>query len=192
MNTKKRKYNSSRRARAKEETVTTILESAVKLHSQGITSIEMLANDAGVSVASVRKHFPTREALFRGCTDHFSRRHIPPSPELWAGKADRSERIQACVNYLFPYLEVSMGVVWLAYRLEDEIQVMKENVSNIEQYLDAAVNAVLTEANQEPETKKAVRFILHPLTYRNMRVQGGFQPDECVRFSSNMLARYIK
>ncbi|HZG84834.1 TetR/AcrR family transcriptional regulator [Paenibacillus sp.] len=192
MSTKKRKYHSERRARSKEETVTAILDSAVKLHEQGITSIQALANDAGVSVASVRKYFPTQEKLFRGCSAHFYTKQTPPSIELWEGVADRDDRIRICVERIYPFLEAAMGVIGLAYRLQDESEAMKENVMAIERYLDAAVDTVLGGAGQDAETRKAVRFILHPLSYRNMRIHGGLQFDECVKFSSNMLAMLIK
>lgn len=193
MSEKKRQYNSERRELAKKQTRLDILEAAVTMHSKGVASVQELAKEAGVSVATVRKHFPTLEDLFTGCISHFSQKHHPPSPEKWAHTADVAERASICVESLYAFFEASMGVVWLAFRLQDEYPVMKATIHQVEQYLDTAVDAVL--GNSHPTdafARKTVRSVLHPLFYRTLRLHGGFQPDECIRFSSNIIAMHIK
>jgi AcrR family transcriptional regulator len=67
-----RKYDSSKRIKAAEQTRKDILRAELKLHWKGITEFDPLAREAGCSVATLRKHFPTREALFQNCTRAFA------------------------------------------------------------------------------------------------------------------------
>ena len=67
-----RKYDSSRRREAAEKTRRDILQAALRLHWEGDTRYESLAEAAGCSVATVRKYFPAKEELFRNCTRTFA------------------------------------------------------------------------------------------------------------------------
>ena len=192
MSKTKRQYNSVRRTQAKQQTMLDIVEAAVTMHSAGITAVEEVAKEAGVSAATVRKYFPTQEDLFKGCTLHFSRKYSPPSPEQWAQIDEASERISVCVEQLYAFLEISMGVTWLAFRTQDESPVMKQTLLHMEQYIDVAVNAVFGKKQpKDAFARKAVRSVLHPLYYRTLRLHGGFQPDDCIRFSSNTIASIL-
>ena len=76
-----RQYNSSRRRKAAEQTRQDILQAALKLHAEGVTEFEPLAREAGCSLATVRKHFPTKETLFKNCTRAFAETLILPDLE---------------------------------------------------------------------------------------------------------------
>ena len=67
-----RQYDSSRRRKAAEQTRQDILQAALKLHWDGITEFEPLAREAGCSLATLRKHFPSKELLFGSCTRAFA------------------------------------------------------------------------------------------------------------------------
>lgn len=188
----KRTYRSERRERSKEQTRLEILESAITLHSQGITSVQQLANAAGVSVATVRKYFPTMEELYMGCTSHFAQKNIPPSFEEWISIPDASERVNVCVEKIYAFFEISLGLTWLAFRLQNDSSVMKQIILQIEQYLDGAIQTLLADWHPaDPAIGKFIRSILHPLYYRTLRLHGGLEPDECVRFSSNIICLHL-
>ena len=189
----KRKYHSERRELSKEQTRLDIMEAAVALHSQGITSVQELAKAAGVSVPTIRKYFPTMEELFMGCTTHFAQKNIPPSPEKWLSIPDAAERVNICVESIYEFFEVSLGVTWLAIRLQNDSPVMKRVILQIEQYIDAAVTTLLEDAHPiDPAATKTIRSVLHPLFYRTLRLHGGFEPEECARFSSNIIVVHMK
>jgi len=58
-----RQYDSSRRKKAAEQTRKDILQAALKLHWEGITGFEPLAREAGCSLATLRKYFPSGNPL---------------------------------------------------------------------------------------------------------------------------------
>lgn len=69
-----RQYDSSRRKKAAEQIHPGILQAALKLHWEAITEFELLAEEAACLLATVRKHFPTEEALYRECAQASSHR----------------------------------------------------------------------------------------------------------------------
>ncbi len=170
----KRTYNSSRRAEAKQHTRLAILDAAVKLHTQGNLSLTDLAKEAGVSLPTVRKHFPTLEDLLAGCSAHFDEKFQPPSPEDWMNLATLQERARVCIDRLFDYYETASGVLWLAFRIRDESGVMENNVMQMEGYVDVLVQTVLgSDYGGKDELKRIARSVLHPMFHRSLRIHGG-------------------
>lgn len=95
-----RRYRSTRRAQAVEETRRRILLATMELHGeQGIlaTSWEDIARRAGVALATVYRHFPTLGELVPACGALAEQFIQPPRPELaetlFAGVDDVAERV---------------------------------------------------------------------------------------------------
>lgn len=188
MSTKKRTYKSKLREQNKRETINNILTAAVKLHGKGDTALESLAEEAGVSVATIRKNFPTKEELFKGCTEHFIKTHNIPSLSEISSIEEPAERLVSMVREIYSFFEAAMGHNWLAYRLQDESPVMAETILQMESFVQAATEMLLREwslehqeSNQHAELYGFVSGLLSPLTYRSLRMLGRLQPDQCIR-----------
>src|SRR5210317_308925 len=108
-----RQYNSSRRRKAAEQTRRDILQAALKLHAEGVTEFEPLAREAGCSLATVRKHFPTKETLFQNCTRTFAETLTLPDLAALDGIGDARQRIEASVAELCRIHEAMFGYAWL-------------------------------------------------------------------------------
>ena len=93
-----RTYNSSRRAANAERTRQAIVEAAVRMHGQGITTLAAVAEEAGVALPTLTKHFPTREALFGACTHHVAERLEIPAPEEFLAVPDPAEQVERLVR----------------------------------------------------------------------------------------------
>ena len=109
-----RQYNSSRRKKAAEQTRQDILQAALKLHWQGITEFEPLAREAGCSLATLRKHFPSKESLFGGCTRAFAETLTMPDMSALGAITEPVDRIEKNVSELCRMHEVMFGYAWLS------------------------------------------------------------------------------
>jgi AcrR family transcriptional regulator len=179
-----RQYDSSRRAAAAAKTRADIVTAAVMLHGQGILDIEAVAKQAGVSMATVRKHFPTREDLFRGCTGVFLETVEQPAPEVLAAIPDPYERLSVVVDGVFAIQADWNGQMFQGYVVRAESHVVEQVVAGGEAYTWALVDALMHDWQGDPDRLRAVRGLafglLSTLGYRALRTLGGLTQDEAV------------
>lgn len=94
-----RKYDMDARAEATGATRASIVEAAMRLHAeQGVTttSWQAIAREAGVSTATVYRHFPTSAELIAACARTVFDIVAPPTPEAaaveFAAMTDAADR----------------------------------------------------------------------------------------------------
>lgn len=180
-----RQYDSSRRRRAAEQTRRDILQAALKLHAAGVTEFAPLAREAGCSVATVRKHFPTRETLFQNCTRTFAETLVLPDLEELGGIADARQRIEASVAELCRVHEAMFGYAWLGAQQRDGSPTLEREMTAYEGLADAIAEIVTPPGS----TRAAlVRGLLDFLTYRALRLSGRLSGRE----AAAELARTIR
>jgi len=170
-----RKYDSSNRRKAAARTRQDILQAALKLHREGITGFEALAREAGCSVATVRKHFPTKETLFQNCTRTFAETLTLPDPEALGEITDPVERIEASVSELCRIHEAMFGYAWLGAHQRKVSPNLEAEMAAYDTLADAVSDLVAPHG-----TAKAapVRGLLDFLTYRAMRLSGRLSPGQ--------------
>ena len=187
-----RKYNSQRRAESAERTRQAIVEAAVKMHQQGVTTLSAVAEEAGVSLPTVNKYFPTREDLFGACTTHVAAHLDYPSPDALAAIDDAGERLSQLVQQVFVLHETTFGTAWTGYRLEDESQMMAEAMANYEHFIGLLVDAMLHDLDHFIGDKATiagfVRAALSPLTYRALRLRNGLDQADAARYMTVALS----
>jgi len=164
-----RKYDSSRRRRAAEQTRRDILQAALKLHAAGVTEFEPLAREAGCSVATVRKHFPTRETLFQNCTRAFAETLVLPDLGELRGIADARQRIEASVVELCRVHEAMFGYAWLGAQQRDGSPALEREMAAYEGLANAIAEIVMPPGSTHAAL---VRGLLDFLTYRALRLSG--------------------
>jgi AcrR family transcriptional regulator len=188
----KRTYNSQRRAANAERTRQAIVEAAVKLHGEGVTTLSAVADAAGVSLPTVNKHFPTREDLFDACTQHHRSQLEAQEPEDLATISDRGERLYQVVLNVHRIHEQSFGQSWTGYKLEDEsptlASAMQDYERSVADYVDAALQDWTGNADDAKTTAAFVRGLLNPLTYRALRLKNGLSFDEATAQIAKTLA----
>jgi len=190
---KPRAYHSPHRAAGAMRTREAIVEAAVRVHAQGITTLAAVAEEAGVSLPTVTKHFPTREDLFGACTQHAAVATEYPSPEAIAGIADARERVDRCVRETFHLHEQSFGLCWTGYRLADESPAMAGAMEAYEGLVAALADAMLSglPGGVDESTRAFVRAVLGPLAYRGLRLGGGLTPDDAIISTTRALRRLL-
>lgn len=184
-----RNYDGSRRAEAARRTREQILAAAFRLHGEGILDIDVLAREANVSVPTVRKHFPTREILFEGCTAYGL--HLVSMPDIESiGKvSDPIERVEFAVRQVYSLHESLFGQVWTAFQHELESTAFATTLSQIEDQVARVTDELLAAwpASGEGRLRGLIAGMFSPLTYRGLRLHGGLSPSEAVRQAASMI-----
>lgn len=84
--TKQRTYRKTKRAEDEQRTRARIVDAAEALHGEvgpSATTIAAIAERAGVTRATVYRHFPDDESLFLACSSQWLSRQVLPDPDRW-------------------------------------------------------------------------------------------------------------
>ncbi len=185
-----RTYNSRHRIESASHTRQAIVEAAIKMHGEGVTTLAAVAEKAGVSLPTLNKYFPTREDLFLACTAHFATQLDRPSPEALRAIEDPGERLRRVVRDVYHLHEQSMGQMWGGYRLEDESPVLARTIAESEQQT-ASTASILPYEDVVGDHETAYRFAcaaLNLLTYRALRIRNGLSFEDAVKHMTLALA----
>jgi AcrR family transcriptional regulator len=173
-----RKYDASRRRETAAKTRQEILQAAMRLHWRGITEFEPLAREAGCSVATLRKHFPSKEALFQGCTHAFAATVTLPDTAALAAIGDPVQRLTQSVAELCRFHEVQLGYAWLgAWQRKDSPTL--DAVMGAYDGLTDTIGRTITPLGSA--RAPLIRGLLDFLTYRALRLSGRLTPEDATR-----------
>src|ERR671928_714730 len=101
-----RPYRQKVRAERHAETRQRIIESAVALHLErgpAQTSINAIADRAGVNRVTVYRHFPDARTLLEACSAHARRVNPPPDVDRWRRIDDPRRRTEVALTQLYDY-----------------------------------------------------------------------------------------
>ena len=101
-----RPYRQKVRAERQEETRQRIIEAAVALHLErgpAQTSINAIAERAGVNRVTVYRHFPDARTLLEACSAHARRLNPPPDLNRWRMIDDPRQRTEVALTQLYDY-----------------------------------------------------------------------------------------
>jgi len=172
-----RQYDSSRRKNTARQTRQDILQAALKLHWEGITGYEPLAREAGCSLATVRKHFPSKEKLFQNCTRTFAETLTMPDLAALGAIAEPGRRIEQSVSELCRVHEAMFGYAWLGAHQRGDSPTLDAEMGAYEGLTDAIAGII---APAESEKAPLLRGLLDFLTYRALRLAGKLSPQEVI------------
>jgi AcrR family transcriptional regulator len=170
-----RQYDSSRRKKAAEQTRQDILQAALKLHWEGITGFEPLARQAGCSLATLRKHYPSKEALFKSCTQAFAETLTMPDLPALGAIAEPTERIEESVSELCRIHEAMFGYAWHSAHQRKDSPALDAVMNAYEGLADAIAELIAPAGSPKAAL---VRGLLDFLTYRALRVSGRLSPEK--------------
>jgi AcrR family transcriptional regulator len=101
-----RPYRQKVRAERQAETRQRIVESAVALHLErgpAQTSINAIAERAGVNRVTIYRHFPDARTLLEACSAHARTINPPPDLDGWRRIDDPRQRTQVALTQLYDY-----------------------------------------------------------------------------------------
>jgi len=192
-----RAYDSSRRAKQARRTQLRILDAAVALHRLGITEYEPLAKAAGVSTATVRKYFPNKETVFRGCTAHFFASFEAPELEAAATLSDPGERIARVSAELCRAHEETHDLIWHSYVGAQQSPALAGAIEALTGLVAGAADVVVDgpglalDGDARNEARARVRALLDTLTYRAFRVHAGFDAEATRREMTTLVGSAV-
>ena len=99
-------YRLQARAAGMDRTHERITRAAVELHGTigpAATTMSAVAELAGVTRATLYRHFPNEVALFTACSADWLAANPRPDPAGWAGIADPAARLRAALDALYAY-----------------------------------------------------------------------------------------
>jgi AcrR family transcriptional regulator len=153
-----------KRAEALEETRNRIIWATMQLHGeQGVatTSQADVAARAGVSPATVYRHFPTLGSLVDACGTHVWVAFGPPRPEdadrLFAGLTTTGERLQRYIEEVSEFYGRAWMPLYGGRQDRDRVRELDEHLRWVESGLEALAREAL--ALEEAEEAK-VQLIL--------------------------------
>lgn len=177
-----RKYDSTRRAEAAQKTREAILDAAFKLHGMGIIDFDALAAEANVSLATIRKYYPSREDLFAGCTEWGMRYAAMPDMDRIAVTAEPEDRLRLTVEQVHTLYESLFGQIWGTYQYQNESPVLTAVMDEFEHIIGPIIDLVFevwpSELGDDPEARGLVRGLLSFLTYYALRREGGLSQEQ--------------
>jgi AcrR family transcriptional regulator len=101
---KRRPYRLRARAAAMERTRARITSAAIELHGTigpAATTMSGVAARAGVTRATLYRHFPTEAALLAACSAEWRSANPSPDPATWAAIRDPRKRLSFALGSLY-------------------------------------------------------------------------------------------
>lgn len=180
-----RPYRMRRRAEHVDATHRRIVEAAVELHGSvgpAATTVAGIAELAGVTRATVYRHFPDDEALFAACTAHWIAGQHPPNPAAWSAVPDPQARLRHGLGELYRFYREGESMLRRVYRDVDELPASRHRELRAR---DRALHAQLVEPYDVPSRRKptlaaAVRHVTSFWTWRSLCIDGGLSNDQAI------------
>jgi len=114
-----RSYRKSKRAEDEERTRARIVDAAESLHGTvgpARTTVSAIAEHAGVTRATVYRHFPDDEALFLACSAQWLSRQRLPDADAWRRHDQALPRLRAALVDLYRYYREAAPMLTLIRR----------------------------------------------------------------------------
>ena len=100
----RRTYRLRARADGMDRTRARITQAAIELHGSigpAATTMSAVAERAGVTRATLYRHFPNEETLFKACSAEWRSANPAPGPDQWSAIPDPYDRLRAALPALY-------------------------------------------------------------------------------------------
>jgi AcrR family transcriptional regulator len=109
----RRRYQLRARAQGMDQTRARITSAAIELHGTigpVATTMSSVAELAGVTRATLYRHFPNEAALFAACSAEWRSAHPSPDPSEWAEIPNPRDRLMVALPSLYGWYRESEGM----------------------------------------------------------------------------------
>jgi AcrR family transcriptional regulator len=183
-----RTYELKRRAERQEETRRRIVAAAVELHTAlgpSRTTVQAIAEKAGVTRPTVYAHFPDARSLLEACSGHVRATIPPPDPTPWHSIADPSERLETALRELYGYYERLEPLLENVQRDATVMPLVAEmnayRARYLEEIRDLLLQAWPTRGGASAGLRRALGHALEFRTWQSLVRHQGCATDEAVQ-----------
>jgi AcrR family transcriptional regulator len=186
--TASRTYELKRRADRQQETRRRIVAAAVELHTTlgpSRTTVQAIAEKAGVTRPTVYAHFPDARSLFEACSGHVRATIPPPDPTPWQSISNPSERLETALRELYGYYERLEPLLENVQRDAAVMPLVAEMNAYRARYLQEIRDLLLrgwpTRGGARARQRRAVGHALEFRTWQSLVRRQGCTTDEAVQ-----------
>jgi AcrR family transcriptional regulator len=149
-----------------------ITAAAIELHGTigpAATTMSAVADRAGVTRATLYRHFPNDDALFAACSREWLSAHPRPDVASWLRVADPRDRIRTALRQMYRYYRSTDGM--LANLIRDFATLPGPIASNVASYPGQMLAALESGWPPGPADRVRVRraAILHAVAFETWR-----------------------
>lgn len=148
-----RKYSMQRRHAAVEDTRRRLIDATVRLHNEkgvSATSMQDIADRAGVALATVYRHFPSLDDLVPACGQRNLELNPPPDASVFESLSSGEERVRALVEALFEHYGQAERPYEVGFAEAVTLPVMARMMDELAEGIEALVAAAI--APFEPDS----------------------------------------
>jgi len=180
-----RPYHMRKRAEQVDETKMKIVQATVELHGTvgpAATTFMGVAERAGVTRATVYRHFKDESALFNACSSHWLAQQHPPDPSSWAKIVDPIERMRVGLSDLYRFYRSGERMLSRIYR--DKAWLPEQHRVRLEmrgkQVRSVLLAAFPAAKRRRPRLRAVVGHAADFWTWRSLCVNHGLIESEAV------------
>jgi AcrR family transcriptional regulator len=185
--TASRTYELKRRAERQEETRRRIVAAAVELHmtiGPSQTTVQAIAEKAGVTRPTVYAHFPDARSLLEACSGHVRATTPPPDPTPWGSIADPGKRLATALRELYGYYERLEPLLDNVQRDAAVMPLVAEmnayRARHLEEIRDLLLRAWPARGGARARLRRAIGHALEFRTWQSLARRQGCATDEAV------------
>jgi AcrR family transcriptional regulator len=181
---KSRPYRLSKRAEQIDDTRLRIVEATVALHGTvgpARTTIMGIAQRAGVTRATVYRHFPDEPALFEACSAHWFTQQVPPDPSSWTRITDPVERTRTGLTDIYRFYRAGEPMLTRIHR--DKSLLPDDSRHRLNQRDDQSRDLLLAAFPPRKERHLLRAVLGHAVafwTWRSLCIEHGLENGEAV------------
>lgn len=181
-----------KRAEAAEKTRQRLVEAAVRLHGTvgpRATTMSDVAEAAGVTRATLYRHFGDEDALLAACSAHWSARQRAPEPATWTAHPDAAVRLRLAIGDVYRYFAEGAAMLrrvaadvdalpeWLRRRSDDEASRLR----------DACLSALDIPPGRKGPVAALVGHVLDFSTWDSLITRHALPPDRAVELMARLV-----
>lgn len=188
-----RRYRLGERATQVEATRTRILEAAIELYLEvGISAATMreIGTRADVAPGTLRKHFPTRDALDRAMVEHLTGSIALPDRSIFDGARTVAQRLERVIRTGGTFIEAARRVYLMWLREPMLTKPWAEKGAEFGAHWEDVMRAALGPLAEDDEAMAVLRAVIQPSFFDTLRA-GGRSTEEAAALATAVITPWF-